>query len=198
MAFSATEWRDELASWSGSSQSDRSWSALGKSTRIGEYFSYFFVQSSSPSKTINYIYRGLSYPNQSPTTEKNVEAFYGSGYYTTYVVGGLYYGTGFFQNTNYSFNTNFNWYSGQGNYSGFGFTAPANYITFQPATPSFTAYYIATYYAGYTAPTSWSPSTFYNYSPWGAGPYSAGSNVAIGRGPAGSPSSGYPYQYIHN
>lgn len=197
MAFSATQWRDELASWSGSSQGDRSWSALGKSTRIGEYFSYFFVQY-QPGKDINYIYRGLSYPNQSPTTEKNVEAFYGSGYYTTYVVAGLYnINNGTFSYTaNYSFNTNFNWYQGQGNYSGYAFSAPANYITYQGGSP--TSYYAATYYAGYTAPTSWSPSTFFNYSPWGSGPYSAGSNIAIGRGPAGSPASGYPYQYIHN
>jgi len=192
MAFSATDWRDRLASWSGSSQGDRSWSGLGRSTRIGNYFSYFYTFYNGYNKTVQYVYRGTSYPSQTPQAERNVEPFYGAGFYTTYVYAGVYITFGSFNTfANYSYNTNFNWYQGQGNYSGYATSAPNSFSTYYGNGYSY--YYSNTNYAGYGQATSWSPSTFYNYSPWGAGPYTAGSNISIGNGIY----SGYPYQYVH-
>jgi len=196
MSFSATQWATRLSEWSGSAQGDRSWSGLGRSTSQGQYFTYFDVYYYGGGKVIAWAYRGYSYPSQTPTAERNVEAFYGSGYYTTYVYAGYYNVLAGFFNAfaNYSYNTNMNWYQPQGYYSGIVTYAPYNGGTYyQNSTYSY--YYAVTNYAGYGAATAWSPSTFYNYAPWGVGPYSAGSNISIGAG--NGPYSGYPYQYVH-
>lgn len=192
MAFSASDWRTRLSEWSGSIQGDRSWSGLGRSTRIGEYFNYWY--KSGP--YIYFVYRGFSYPNQSPTAERNVEPYYMYALYRGYVYVYRYFiNSGYTQIIqNYSFDNYFNNYVGQGNYTGFG--AYVSYNTFSSFQGSFNTYYTTIVNRGqYSQPLSWSPSTFYNYAPWGAGPYSANSNISIGAG--NGPFSGYPYQYIH-
>ena len=192
MSFSATDWRNRLSEWSGSLQGDRSWSALGRSTRIGEYFNYFYKNGSNQ---LRYVYRGFSYPNQSPYAEKNVEPYYAYAYQTIYVYAYSYDNLcGYTQVfAAYSYNSPFNFYVGQGNYTGLAEYISTNIVTAYSTNPS---YYSMTTFGAYAAVSSWSPSTFYNYSPWGAGPYSAGSNISIGAG--NGPYSGYPYQYIHN
>jgi len=192
MSFSATDWKDRLASWSGSVQGDRSWSALGRSTRIGEYFNYFYKYNPNQ---LRYVFRGFSYPNQAAGAERNTDPYYVSAYQTIYVYAYSYDNLcGYTQVfAAYSYNSPFNFYVGQGNYTGL-----AEYIATSNTTAYYTnpSYYATTQYGQFAAVSSWSPSTFYNYSPWGAGPYSAGSNISIGAG--SSPFSGYPYQYVHN
>lgn len=192
MAFSATEWRNLLADYSGSSQGDRSWSGLGKSTRQGEYYNYFTITSYSPTKIFQYVFVGFG---SNATPAKNYQAYYAVvyviDYYFVYTQFGL---------TAFSFGMSnqytVNYYAPSYTYQQFAFSLNADFASSNFFTNF--SFYAYTSVGGYTAPSSWSPSTFTNFAPWGNGPYSAGSNIAIGRGPGGSPSSGYPYQYLHN
>lgn len=193
MAFSATQWRDLLDDYSGSQAGTRSWSVLGRATRIGEYFNYFQQNNYAFAKQHFYIFAGTG---ANPLNARNYAAYYLTMYALTY------YATSFFNNFFQSFNLFNNTFAspvpglfvGAYQYSGFWFTGPAN--TYYSVGFGTNYYVTSTNYAAYIIPASYSPNTFTNFSPWGAGPYSAGSNVAIGRGPGGSPASGYPYQYL--
>ena len=57
MAFSATDWAYRLSEWSGSAQGVKTWSALGTSTRIGNYYNYL-SKPSYYSTSLNYFYEG--------------------------------------------------------------------------------------------------------------------------------------------
>ena len=191
MAFSATDWAYRLSEWSGSAQGVKTWSALGTSTRIGNYYNYL-SKPSYYSTSLNYFYEGYG----STTAARNPDPFYVYAYYYDYYYAQSYdVNCGYtYISANYSTANPFNYYQPQGNYSGLAtyVAAPgSNYSGFSPVS------YYTQFVGGATAgATTWSPATFYNYSPWGAPPYTAGANIFIGAG--SSPNSAYPYQYVHN
>ena len=86
MAFSATDWAYRLSEWSGSAQGAKSWSALGTSTRIGEYFTAL-QKASFYSTAIDATY--LGHGAGGTTNARNPDPFYVSAYrydytYTSY------------------------------------------------------------------------------------------------------------------
>jgi len=190
MAFNATEWRDLLSDYSGSTAGTRSWSALGESQAVGKYYLQLFKSSTGGSNyAIKARIRGCQPSNSSA---KNVSSFYSvagnaQAYRTSF---NAYYG--FFTSTSFT--------------NGTLFSTPSHVYTLGNVIDNVTD----TSYYGFSVAEStfWSAGNvttmngaetveFYNFSPWGAPPYSGGSpgsNVAIGRGPSGTPSSGYPYQ----
>ena len=194
MAFSATDWAYRLSEWSGSAQGAKSWSALGTSTRIGEYFTAL-QKASFYSTAIDATYEG--HGAGGTTNARNPDPFYVSAYrydyfFSEYYEVGTYSSPGTYFNINFTNYATFNYYQPQGVYS-----AVAAYI---PASTSYYSGGSPIYYANYSVGatigiTSWSPATFYDYSPWGAPPYTAGANIFIGAG--SSPFSAYPYQYVH-
>ena len=187
MAFSATDWAYRLSEWSGSAQGNKSWSALGTSTRIGEYFTAL-SKASFYSTAIDAYYEGRGAVDT--TNARNPDPFYVAAfrydyYFTSYYQSNV---TFFFDySSNYA---TFNYYQPQGVYSAVAAYIPAstNY-----SSPGFSSFGYSNYTAGSAIGiTSWTPSTFYNYSPWGAPPYTAGANIFIGEGQF----SAYPYQYV--
>lgn len=192
MAFSATEWRNLIANYSGSQAGTRSWGVLGNSQAQGKFYVATYK---------DYAGYGSSYKMRAKVEgcaggyqPKNVTSFY------SVRVGIIQFSTFYNAYTFPSFTTNYT----------------ANNVTIY-STPAgvYTLGTIGTYTDTlYTAPAIGSQTyfqvvgnkalngsfyvAFYNFSPWGTGPFSAGSNVAIGRGPAGSPSSGYPYQRFYD
>lgn len=183
MAFSATNWRDLLSNYSGSQAGTRSWSVLGQSQYQGKYYMQVF----------NYPNWKVRIRGCGGGTGKNVESFYK-------IVGSVSV-----------FSTNFNGYYGYFTYftyaNGTVYSTPANISTFATFL-----YAPNQYFTGYSIGSSTQYSAgpvvsindttyvaFYNYSPWGSGPYTAGSNIAIGKGDVGpAPYSGYPYQRYYN
>jgi hypothetical protein len=190
MAFSATDWAYRLSDWSGSAQGNKSWSALGTSTRIGQYYNSLF-KPSYYGTSLNYVYIGFS-----PTTNaRNPDPFYAYAYYVNYYYVAYYnslYGFTYIATQNTAYNP-FNYYQPQGQYSGLATYVPSPTQNYSGGSPSSYYQFVG---GGASGVTAWSPSTFYNYSPWGAPPYSAGANIFIGAG--SSPFSAYPYQYVHS
>jgi hypothetical protein len=190
MAFSATDWAYRLSDWSGSAQGNKSWSALGTSTRIGQYYNYL-VKPSYYSTTLNYVYVGFS-----PTTNaRNPDPFYAYAYYYDYYYAEYYDSLCGYVYIASQFSTAnpFNYYQPQGQYSGVATYVPSPASSYSPGSPSGYTQFVG---GGAGGVTAWSPATFYNYSPWGAPPYSAGANIFIGAG--SSPFSAYPYQFVHS
>lgn len=185
MAFSAGNWRDRLSEWSGSAQGAYSWSQLGKSTSQGQYFLYWNKSGNS----LYQVYAGVG----GGYAARNPDPYYVDGaiaYYYQVVYYDINYGGGSYSNT-----TNYataNYYVYQGNYTWYvtSTNAPAYSSYAYCCTIQVTTYYTYAFYnVNYISPT-----TFYNYAPWGNGPYSAGSNISIGAG--NGPFSGYPKQTI--
>lgn len=203
MAFSATDWAYRLSDWSGSAQGNKSWSALGTSTRIGEYFTAL-QKASFYATAIDATYEG--HGAGGTTNARNPDPFYVAAYRYDYFYASFYQSPdyafspaspGFFFPAFSSNYATFNYYQPQGVYSAVAAYIPAS-STFASSTSG--TYSSTNYYSSYNVGavigiTSWSPSTFYNYSPWGAPPYTAGANIFIGAG--SSPFSAYPYQYVH-
>lgn len=187
MAFSATQWRDLIADYSGSQAGTRSWSVLGKSQYNGQYYLQLFKSNTGGNNyAIKARIRGCA-PGASNV--KNVQSFYS-------VAGNAVAFT-----TN--FNAYFGYFTGTSYAAGTLFSTPTYVTTLgdvidNVTDTSFTGFSTgnSTFWAAgsVTGMNGTSFVAFFNYSPWGAGPYSAGSNVAIGRGPFGSPASGFPYQ----
>ena len=185
MAFSAGDWRTRLSEWSGSAQGAYSWSELGKSTSQGQYFLYWSLSGTTLYQTYAGVGGGTGAKNPDPYyVDGDVVYFYQVVYYNINFGGGAYYNT-----TNYSAA---DYYVTQGNYNWYvtAVNSPvANSYSVCCTSQVFEYYSYAFYTVNYISPT-----TFYNYAPWGNGPYSAGSNISIGAG--SSPFSGYPKQTI--
>jgi len=189
MSFNSTEWRNLLSNHSGSQVGTRSWSVLGNSQYQGEYYGTVTKVYSGTPDTYNMKVRieGCKGTSSNP---KTVESFYSvTGQRFTFQT---YYApqtsTFLYQTlTNTIFSTPFSAYT----LGTLAIVADTSFIT------SFTSEQFFNQSGTVTAFNGNNSHNFYNYSPWGASPYSGGSpgsDVAIGRGPSGSPSSGYPYQ----
>jgi len=187
MAFSATDWAYRLSDWSGSAQGNKSWSALGASTQQGQYFTVL----SKPNFYDTLIYYSYEGRGAGGTTgARNPDPFTVSTYRIDYFYSSYYSSFGYFQSTTTAYG-NVDYYQPQGNYSGGATYVPASGTFYSAGSPSYYAEYNV---AAVMGVNSWTPNTFYNYSPWGAPPYSAGDNIFIGAG--SSPFSAYPYQYV--
>jgi hypothetical protein len=185
MAFSAGDWRDRLAAWSGSAQGAYSWSELGKSTSQGQYFLYWSLSGT----TLYQTYAGVG----GGSGAKNPDPYYVDGA-VVYFFQVVYYDIDY-SATSYANTTNYeaaDYYVTQGNYNWYVTAVNPNDYTYYYicCTSVVDVYYSYAFYdVNYISPT-----TFYNYAPWGNGPYSAGNNISIGAG--NGPFSGYPKQTI--
>jgi len=188
MAFSATQWRDLLNNYTGGPAVSRTWSAMGNKQWNGAWYLQFINSPAfgSPRSTLIQLKNCDSNYNG-----KNVQSFY-----KIKVAFSIY--TAFFNA--YGFPT---FISANLSGTGTAFSTPANvytitnmgtyafYSTSGPST-GYTSNTIADYVRSVNSANT---TFFYDFSPWQTvGP---GDNVAIGRGPTGSPSSGYPYQRIY-
>jgi len=159
MAYSATDWRDRIAYFSGST-GNRSWGGMGQNQFQGKYYwnvnyaSYFVVYADYTGCA------GGSSPRPPEGGSVNREA-------NTYIVafcGGVFF---------YSFFT--------GVYTNtLSYAASNNSINLGNQASSFSGGYCSTYYLKQIGAISLvSPSAYYSYTPWGGPPYFAGSNIKI-------------------
>lgn len=180
MSFNATQWRDLIADYSGSQSGTRSWGVLGQCQYQGQYYIQAVLESNKLKTRIRGCGGGIG---------KNVLSFYSvsatARAYSTYF--NAYYG--YFNFTYYQTGTLYStpayvYYLGT-NISGLTNTSYVGYSNGN-----------STYWSvqGVNGINGTTYVAFYSYTPWGAPPYSAGSNIAIGHGNQGSPTSGYPYQ----
>jgi hypothetical protein len=184
MSFSATQWRDLLADYSGSTNGTRSWGELGQGQFQGKYYIQTIIAGNNLIARVRGCGGGIG---------KTVQSFYSvnsraANYFTAF--NGYY---GFFSNFQYA--------------SGTLYSTPAYVYILGTLLTGLSNSYVS--YGSYSQSKFWGSAetrfinssnyvAFYSYTPWGSGPYSAGSNIAIGHGNNGSPTSGYPYQRHYN
>jgi hypothetical protein len=160
MAYSATNWRDRIAYYSGST-GGRAWSQLGAGQFQGKYVWEMQIFGSSTRYIVD------NYRPCTTGTPRNAGAAYiVHGMFSTYLQ--TCFGNVYASNTTYYY--------------------AANYVGAGNTTDALGTYYNSTSCGGACCTSqgnfsnflvSVSPSAYYSYTPWGGPPYFAGSNIKI-------------------
>mgnify|MGYP003334457051 CR=1 FL=1 len=180
MAWSATQWRDRLNDYSGSVLGTRSWGEMGNSQYQGKFKFRVFGGAGGP---FTIRHRTCGTPTAYPKVVGNVSGLFTVQYRYTNFKPTTYY-------SYYSYYPSVGFYMAAGNATAY---APSpmstfNYVGFSVGSSRFQnslAQGTSNVYNTYTY-------AFYNYSPWGAGPYSAGANIIISNG------TNFPYQRLYS